>query len=92
MKFQLLQRHRVISVYLVSVSVQAASCRMQVDVDDPLHSLKNPRGPCTRIVYTLALKYLYRDYIKAKVYTIWVHGPSSPKPYKTLKGTLIQTL
>ena len=35
----------------------------------------NPKGPCTQIVYTLALKYLYRDYIKAKVYTIWVHGP-----------------
>ena len=29
----------------------------------------------SEIVYTLALKYLYRDYIKANVYTIWVHGP-----------------
>ena len=36
---------------------------------------KYPKGPCTQIVYTLALKYLYRDYIKANVYTIWVHGP-----------------
>ena len=35
----------------------------------------SPRGPCTQIVYTLAPKYLYRDYFKAKVYTIWVHGP-----------------
>ena len=34
-----------------------------------------PEGPCTEIVYTLAPKYLYRDYFKAKVYTIWVHGP-----------------
>ena len=34
-----------------------------------------PKGPCTQIVYTLALKYLYRDYIKAKVYAIWAHGP-----------------
>ena len=34
-----------------------------------------PKGPCTQIVYTLAPKYLYRDYFKAKVYTIWVHGP-----------------
>ena len=33
------------------------------------------KGPCTQIVYTLALKYLYRDYIKAKVYTTWVLGP-----------------
>ena len=32
-------------------------------------------GPCTQIVYTLAPKCLYRDYLKAKVYTIWVHGP-----------------
>ena len=35
----------------------------------------NPKGPCTPIVYTLAPKYLHRDYFKAKVYTIWVHGP-----------------
>ena len=32
-------------------------------------TLSYPEGPCTQIVYTLALKYLYRDYIKAKVYT-----------------------
>ena len=32
-------------------------------------------GPCAQMVYTLAPKYLYRDYIKANVYTIWVHGP-----------------
>ena len=24
----------------------------------------NPKGPCAQIVYTLALKYLYRDYIR----------------------------
>ena len=35
-----------------------------------------PKGPSIHIVYTLALKYLYRDYIKAKVFTSWVHGPS----------------
>ena len=34
-----------------------------------------PKGPCTQIVDTLALKYLNRDYFKAKVYTTWVHGP-----------------
>ena len=34
-----------------------------------------PKGPCTQRVYTLAPKYLDRDYFKAKVYTIWVHGP-----------------
>ena len=28
-----------------------------------------PQGPCTQIVY------LYRDYLKATVYTIWIHGP-----------------
>ena len=33
-----------------------------------------PKGPCAQIAYTLAPKYLYRDYFKAKVYTIWVHG------------------
>ena len=34
-----------------------------------------PKGPCTQIVYTLVPMYLYREYFKAKVYTIWVHGP-----------------
>ena len=34
-----------------------------------------PKGPCTQIVYTSAPMYLNRDYFKAKVYTIWVHGP-----------------
>ena len=33
------------------------------------------KGPCTQIVYTLALKYSLYRYIGTKVYTIWVHGP-----------------
>ena len=28
-----------------------------------------PKGPCTQIAYTLAPKYLDRDYFKAEVYT-----------------------
>ena len=39
-----------------------------------------PKDPCAQIVYTLAPKYLYRDYIKAKVYTICVHGPLGLDP------------
>ena len=35
---------------------------------------KSPKGPCTQTVYTLAPKYLNRDYFKAKVYTISLHG------------------
>ena len=35
----------------------------------------NPQGPCTQIAYTLAPKYLYRDYFKAKVYNIWYMDP-----------------
>ena len=31
---------------------------------------------CAQIAYTVALKYLNRDYFKAKEYAIWVHGPS----------------
>ena len=38
-------------------------------------SRRVPKGPCAQIVYTLAPKYPYRVYFKAKVYTIWVHGP-----------------
>ena len=37
-----------------------------------------PKGSCTQIAYTLAPKYPYRDYIKAKVYTICAHGPLNP--------------
>ena len=37
--------------------------------------LMNPKGPCTHIVYTLALKYSLYRYIGPKVYAIWVHGP-----------------
>ena len=43
----------------------------------------NPKGPCTQIVYTLAPKYLYRDYFKAKLCTIRVHGPLGKVPTQT---------
>ena len=33
-----------------------------------------PKGPCAQIVSTLGPMYL-RQYFKAKVYTIWIHGP-----------------
>ena len=35
------------------------------------------KGPCTQIVYTLALEYLNRDYCnhcKARAYLVWVYG------------------
>ena len=36
----------------------------------------NPKGPCTQIVYTLALKYsLYMGTLGPKYILIWVHGP-----------------
>ena len=38
-----------------------------------------PKGPCTQIC-TLAPMYLYRNYLKAKVYTIWVHEPIGVAP------------
>ena len=37
--------------------------------------VNNPTGPCTQKVDALALKYSLYRYFKAKVYTIWVHGP-----------------
>ena len=30
----------------------------------------HPKGPCPHIAHTLAPMYLYRDYFRAKVYTI----------------------
>ena len=41
--------------------------------------LSCPKCPRTKMVCTLAPKYLYRDYFKAKVYPIWVHA-LNPKP------------
>ena len=40
-----------------------------------LEAVNLPKGPCTHIVYTLALKYSPYRYIGPKVYAIWVHGP-----------------
>ena len=42
------------------------------------------KGPCTQIVYALAPKYLYRDYFKAKVYTVWAHGPLGIMRFSTM--------
>ena len=33
------------------------------------------KGPCSEMVDTLPPECIYRDYVKADVYTIWVHGP-----------------
>ena len=41
---------------------------------------QNPKGPCTHIVYTLALTWSLYRYIGAKVYTFWVHGPLGEEP------------
>ena len=43
-------------------------------LDCPL-SEQNPKGPCTQIVYILALKYSLCRYIGPKVFSIWEHGP-----------------
>ena len=34
-----------------------------------------PKGPCTQIGHTLALKCSLYRHIGPKVYTIWIHGP-----------------
>ena len=39
-----------------------------------------PKGPCTYIVYTWALKGLPYSSFRAQIYTIWVHGPLGPPP------------
>ena len=41
----------------------------------PGYGIIIPKGPCTHIAYTLALKYSLYGCIGPKVYTIWVHGP-----------------
>ena len=64
------------------ISYAVLEVAMQTDLHRHLVPPKGifPKGPCTQLVYTLALKYLTRDYVKAKVYTNWAHGPLSPKP------------
>ena len=51
---------------------------------------------CAHILCILAPKCLYKDYLEAKLYTIWVHGPLYPmpfqNPYGSLKGTLMVRL
>ena len=62
-----------------SLGLRTATATETCDVDhkcwDGLPGPTNPDGPCTKIAYTLAPKYLFRDYFQAKVYTVWVHGP-----------------
>ena len=36
---------------------------------------RSPKGPCTYMVYTWALKGFPEKSFRAQVYTIWVHGP-----------------
>ena len=52
--------------------------------------IANPKGPSTRIVYTLGPMYVYREYFQAKVYTVWVHGSRTEcvRSHKTCSGTL----
>ena len=40
-----------------------------------LFGFNTPKGPCTHIVYTLALKYSLYRYIGPKEYAKGVHGP-----------------
>ena len=65
----LVEVHRLRFLPLGACQEEAAGLRQILD------ATRTPKGPCTQIVYTLAPKYLNRGYFKAKVYTIWVHGP-----------------
>ena len=58
---------------LTHMCICMCACVHAADAD--VRQIFNPRGPCTQIVYTLAPKCLYRDYFRAKVSTIWAHGP-----------------
>ena len=41
-----------------------------------------PKGPCAQTVYSLAPKYLYRDYIKAKYTLLGYMDPYTLNPYR----------
>ena len=51
-----------------------------------------PKGPCTHIVYTLALMYALYRYIGPKVYAIWVHGPSGNRHAFEIKDYIRQSV
>ena len=51
-----------------------------------------PKGPCTQIVYTLSPMFRYREYFKAKVYTIWAHGPLALHVLQARCATITLTL
>ena len=56
-------------------------------------AISYPKGPCIQILHTLALKYLYRDYIEGQcIYSMstWtLTGSLNPKPLlmHSFKGT-----
>ena len=68
-------RDRVTALQMAFFRTLGAGHCLRICRVSHLPSNHYPKSPCTQIVYTLAPKYLYKDYFKAKVYTIWVHGP-----------------
>ena len=51
-----------------------------------------PKGPCTHIVCTLALKCSLYRYIGPKVYAMWVHGPLGSGCRALDLGSKVQSL
>ena len=51
----------------------------QFSVDSLPYGSMCPNGTCSPM-------YQNREYLKAKVYTIWVHGPLNPEPLKEPLG------
>ena len=73
------QGFRVVQVWTKLCIPHYIGCLAKRDSCDVSAALL-PKGPCTQIVYTLGPMYPLREYFKAKVYTIWVHGPLWPEP------------
>ena len=77
-------KHRCLPAYHPEPATPAATCVQgchvpatprRYDLAPTNPRIPSPEGACTEIVYTLATKCLNKDYFKAKVYTIWAHGP-----------------
>ena len=49
-----------------------------------LYKRFTPKGPCTQIVYTLALRYFLYRYIGPKVYTIGYMDPKGTVAYNEI--------
>ena len=68
--------HRAMSLGgFAMLNVYGQGCGIANSGRCPCRVVQYPKGPCAQIAYTLGPMHLQREYFKAKVCALWVHGP-----------------